>query len=113
MRLNRNLIAALLGTVLAVGAAGSAMADPWNYDQPRRTEVNDRLDNQDQRINQDHRDGSIDHRQARRLHREDRRIRRQERREARRQGGHIGWGQQARLNHEENGTSRQIYGDAH
>ena len=113
MRLNKNLTAALLGTALAVVAVGTASANPFNAWHPRRAEVNERLQRQDHRITRDYRDGSISARQADQLRREDHDIRDQERFYGRNDGSHISYGEQAQLNREENGTSRQIYGDAH
>jgi len=75
--------------------------------------VNDRLANQNYRIDRDYRDGAITAGQARYLHQEDRYIRGQERFDARFDGGHITPAEQRALNQDENGVSRQIYRDAH
>ena len=95
-----------------LGVAG-ASADPWQYNHPRRVEVNDRLANQNYRIDRDYRDGDITLGQARYLHQEDRYIRGQERFDGRFDGGHITPAEQRALNQDENGVSRQIYRDAH
>jgi len=95
--------------VLVVGSASSAFAESyWDQTHPRRDEVNDRLRNQDHRINQKVREGEISRGQARQLHREDHAIRNQERRMAARDGGHITAHDQRVLNREENHVSRQI-----
>ena len=71
---------AFAATVLA-GSAGTAFADtPWQESHPRREEVNNRLANQDHRINEERREGELGRGQARALHREDHRIRQEERR---------------------------------
>jgi hypothetical protein len=101
----------ILASVLALaslGLASTADAANWWAHHPRRAEVNERLNTQRFRINQEYRHGEISRAQARDLHAEDRGIRAQERYYASRDGGHITRGEQARLNHEENGMSRQI-----
>jgi hypothetical protein len=64
-------------------------AATWQQAHPRRAEVNGRLANQNQRINQEHREGEITAHQARALHAQDRFIRSEERFMARQNGGHI------------------------
>jgi hypothetical protein len=96
-------------TIVLAGSAGTAFADtPWQDSHPRREEVNDRLRNQDRRIDHERRDGEIGRGQARQLHREDRHIRNEERRMAARDGGHITRRDQRILNRQENHVSRQI-----
>jgi hypothetical protein len=102
-----------LATVVFAGAlmamAGSAFAETsWEWNHPRRDQVNDRLQNQSRRINQEYREGEITRGQARALHREDRQIRREERTMASLDGGHITRADQRALNQQENVVSRQI-----
>ena len=59
MNITRSLAIAAMGTVLTLFGAAGASADPWHYNHPRRTEVNDRLANQNYRIDRDYRDGDI------------------------------------------------------
>jgi hypothetical protein len=106
--------------VLAIGltfgmlSSTAALAETqWEKDHPRRDEVNDRLENQDKRIDNGVKSGELSPQEARKLHHEDRSIRRQERRYARHHGGHISKGEQEKLNREENGVSRQIYQEKH
>lgn len=107
-RLTKLATVAFAATILA-GSAGTAFADtPWDASHPRRDEVNDRLRNQDHRINQERREGEISRGQAQQLHREDRHIRNEERRMAARDGGHITRSDQHILNRQENRVSRQI-----
>ena len=113
MNFKRALIIALFGTAGALATVGAASANPWDWNHPRRAEVNHRLALQDMRINRDHRDGRISMRQAHYLHAEDRMIRRQERLDARFDRGHITRADQHALNRNENGVSRQISRDAH
>ena len=102
-----------LATVVFAGAlvtmAGSAFAETsWERNHPRRDQVNDRLHNQDRRINREYREGEISRGQARAFHREDRQVRREERTMASLNGGHITRSEQRVLNQQENAISRQI-----
>jgi hypothetical protein len=87
--------------------------DTNRFDQshPRRDEVNDRLANQNRRINAERRDGDINGAQAAQLHRDDRQIGQEERDMAAQDGGHITRAEQSVLNHQENVVSRDIYRD--
>ena len=97
--------------VAFLGIANVSMAQDGNFakNHPRRTEVNQRLNNQDRRINRDVRNGEINRRQANRLHQRDHQIRREERRTANRHDGHITKREQNRLNRQENHVSRRIH----
>ena len=98
------VVAAFLGTI-----AGGAMAETkWEKNHPRRDQVNDRLANQNHRINQERKEGEITKEQANQLHKEDRQIRREERAMASQNGGHITKKEQAALNQQENAVSKQI-----
>jgi hypothetical protein len=102
------LLLALIATCsMPVLAKGKAKGD-WNASHPRRHEVNKRLNNQNQRIRHERKEGEITKGQAARLHREDRHIRREERRDASQHGGHITRTEQQQLNREENAVSHQI-----
>ena len=106
--LTRLALAACAG-ILVAGAAGSAFAEnSWELNHPRRDQINDRLANQNHRINQEFREGELGRHQARNLHREEHHIRQEERRMAARDGGHITHYDQWRLNRQENHVSRQI-----
>jgi hypothetical protein len=64
---------------LSIAFAGitvvDAMAGNWGQNHPRREQVNDRLQNQNRRINREVREGEITKGEARQLHSEDRAIR--------------------------------------
>ena|SRR6516164_11475894 len=75
---------------------------------PRRDQVNDRLSNQNRRINKELKEGEITKQQANQLHREDRAIRQDERTMAKFNNGHITKGEQKTLNQQENAVSGQI-----
>jgi len=95
--------------VLGSGVTASAFADTaWQAAHPRREEVNNRLHNQDRRINQERREGELSRGQAARLHREDRQVRHEERTMARFDHGHLTRADQRALNSQENHISRQI-----
>ncbi|MGB7832082.1 MAG: hypothetical protein WBL84_07715, partial [Xanthobacteraceae bacterium] len=88
---------------------GAACAQSnWAQNHPRREQVNDRLANQNRRINQEVREGEITKGQARQLHQEDHAIRQEERGMAKLNGGHITPAEQKALNQQENAVSRQI-----
>ena len=98
-----------VAAVLAATVAGSAMAaGDWKKDHPRRAQVNKRLNNQNQRINQEVREGEMSKGKAAKLKREDRQIRQEERAMASQNGGHITKQEQRTLNQQENAVSRQI-----
>jgi hypothetical protein len=100
---------ALVTGFVAVSSAGSAFAETaWDASHQRRDQVNDRMRNENQRINQERREGEIGRGQARQLHREDHQIRNEERRMAARDGSHITRFDQRVLNRQENRVSRQI-----
>ena len=95
--------------VALAGIAGTASAETqWQKDHPRRTEVNHRLDNQDRRIHQDVKNGTLTKSQAATLHHEDHQVRQEERAMASQNGGHITKPEQRVLNGQENKISSQI-----
>jgi hypothetical protein len=95
--------------VAFLGITSVSMAqDGFAKNHPRRSEVNQRLRNQDHRINHKMRNGDISRHQAYRMHRRDHQIRKDERRMAYRHGGHITKLEQHRLNRQENHVSRRI-----
>ena len=108
-------ILALLTLAIALGAAAvpvlSHAADSdsaFARKHPRREQVNERLANQNSRINKEVAEGDLTQTQAAKLHRADRKIRREERLMASQNGGHITKAEQRVLNQQENAVSRQI-----
>jgi hypothetical protein len=98
-----------LAIAMAGTAVTAAMAETnWDRNHPRREQVNDRLQNQNRRINQEVREGEITRGQANQLHREDRTIRQEERTMSKFNDGHITPAEQRSLNQQENAVSRQI-----
>lgn len=96
---------------LVSGPAFAEGKKEWQEGHPRRAEVNERLKNQNERVAEGVKDGTMTKDEAKEIHKEDRKIRRQERRDASRHGGHITKGEQRRLNREENKVSKQINAD--
>lgn len=82
-------------------------------DHPRENEVNQRLDNQQARIQQGVANGTLNGNQAARDERHVANIARRESVDEARHGGHITKGEQRRLNRAENRNSRQIYRQKH
>jgi len=104
-----SLVVAVFSLTVGVAMADTAPASgQWQQTHPRRAEVNHRLQNQDNRIHADVKDGQLTKQQAGALHKDDRQIRREERRMAARDHGHITKGEQAKLNSQENSVSAQI-----
>jgi hypothetical protein len=97
-------------TLVSLAAlVGTASADTqWQKNHPRREQVNHRLSNQNRRINQDVKNGTLSKGQAAQLHKEDHQVRQEERDMASQNGSHITKGEQGVLNQQENKISNQI-----
>lgn len=109
--MSRSVAAVVLSMVGLACAASPAIAETaWQASHPRRAQVNARLNHQNQRINQQVREGELTAAQAAVLHQEDRQVRQEERLMASQNGGHITRQEQRTLNRQENAISRQIGG---
>jgi CRISPR/Cas system-associated endoribonuclease Cas2 len=105
----RKLLALTVAGLFATSFATSAMAQTqWEKTHPRRDQVNDRLANQNQRIQNEVKEGELSKKQAGKLHKEDRNIRKEERLMASQNNGHITKQEQRTLNSQENKVSGQI-----
>jgi hypothetical protein len=82
-------------------------------DHPRVNEVNQRLDNQQARINQGVVNGTMNNRQAARDEKHDANIAKRESVDEAKHNGHLTKGEQNRLNRSENRNSRHIYRQKH
>jgi hypothetical protein len=102
-----SMIAIALAT-LGASMSGASAETLWQYNHPRRAEVNERLGYQNYRIRDGVEDGRISPWRAARLHAEDRTIRLEERTMARFNGGYITPAEQRALNQQEDVVSRQI-----
>jgi hypothetical protein len=76
-------------------------------------EVENRIHNQNARIDQGIRNGSLTYREDRGVDHRLNNIQAQRNRDLRHDGGHLTTGQYAHLNHEENNLSNRIYFDKH
>lgn len=108
MQISLKLVVASAIMLNTLAGSSAFAATQWQQNHPRRTEVNQRLNNQNQRINKEVRQGEISKGQAAKLHKEDRQIRREERLMASQNGGHITKAEQRTLNQQENKVSQQI-----
>jgi len=105
----RKTVAFVISFTLVGSSITVAFAETqWERNHPRRDQVNDRLANQNRRINHELKEGEITKQQAKQLHREDHAIRQEERDMAKLNGSHITKGEQKVLNQQENAVSRQI-----
>jgi CRISPR/Cas system-associated endoribonuclease Cas2 len=92
-----------------IGKPVTAKADtPWEKSHPRRDQVNDRLENQNQRIRREVKEGDLTQQQATALHKDDQKIRQEERDMAKLDNGHITKADQRALNQQETVVSNQI-----
>jgi len=101
------------GFIMSVGLPAVHAETAWQKNHPRRVQVNQRLANQNRRINQGVKNGTLTRPQAAQLHKDDRQIRQEERDMASQNGGHITRQEQRTLNAQENQASRQIYDEKH
>jgi hypothetical protein len=108
MNRSAKLIFAAAIAILGAPASGAMADSVWDYNHPRRDQVNDRLERQDRRINHEAREGEIGPWRAWRLHQEDRAIRHEERVMASFHHGHITRAEERALNQQENAVSGQI-----
>jgi hypothetical protein len=106
--ITRKLALALVAFTAFGGTIADASAATWAQTHPRRDQVNDRLANQNARINHDLATGKITVGQAAFVHKEDRTVRAQERFDASFNGGHVTKAEQRSLNQNENAISGQI-----
>jgi hypothetical protein len=103
------ILASLCCTALG-SSLGAAQSVP---DHPRVNEVNQRLDNQQARINQGLASGTMNGKQAARDEAHDANIAKRESVDEAKHNGHLTKGEQRRLNRSENKNSRRIYNQKH
>src|SRR5580704_15150525 len=104
------LIAASTVCVILGSATAIAQDVPGH---PRVNEVNQRLDNQQARINQGLANGTMTGKQAARDEAHDANIAKRESVDEAKHNGHLTKGEQSRLNKSENKNSRRIYNQKH
>jgi hypothetical protein len=108
------LLAGLLATsTWIVKAEAQANGNPtggnFAKEHPRRNEVNTRVDNQRERIDQGLKNGTLDKQQAQQLRSNDRAIKQQEHADVKANGGYLTGAQQKQINQEENANSQLIH----
>jgi hypothetical protein len=108
------LLVLAAGGLMSVGAAlaqnGAAVDDPGH---PRVSEVDQRQANQQARIAQGVKSGSLTAGETANIERNEARIQQQKRADMAANNGHLSKGEQNQLNREQNRESRQIYRDKH
>ncbi len=111
--MNVKSVSFLSASVMCVAlCSASAMAQEVP-DHPRVNEVNQRLDNQQARIDQGLKNGTMTGKQAARDEQHDANIAKRESVDEAKHNGHLTKGEQNRLNHSENKNSRAIYRQKH
>ncbi len=107
----KKCLVTICGLIVTASLLAPTMASAetkWEKSHPRRDQVNDRLANQNKRIHNEVKEGEMSKGEASQLHQEDKNIRSEERSMAKQDGGHITKADQAALNQQENGVSKQI-----
>jgi hypothetical protein len=94
--------------LMVISKTTQAQDGKWSQNHPRRTQVNHRLNNQNDRIHNKVKDGQMSKGEASKLHHEDHQIRTEERDMASQNHGHITKQEQKTLNQQENHVSNQI-----
>ena len=97
--------------IATIAFAGIALAGAASAQEMRKDQVQDRIQDTNQRINQEYREGDISRNQARDLKQENREIA-HETRQDERSGGYLSRGEQAEINHQENQLNKQINRDS-
>ena len=92
---------------------GNPTGGQFEQNHPRRNEVNQRVKNQRERINQGVKNGTLTADQAKQLRANDRAIKKQEHAEVKANGGYLTKKQQKQLNQEENANSKLIHDEKH
>ncbi len=115
----KSLLVLAAGSLVSTGAAlaqtttsgaGPGVNDPGH---PRVNEVNTREQNQQNRIANGEKNGTLTPGQASRLEGREQHIQNQEKADMAAHNGHLTKSEQRQLNREQNRTSRQIYKDKH
>ena len=114
----KTLFAVLFSLCLLSPAAFAGKGNPhggkkFEKNHPRRNEVNQRVANQRQRINQGVKNGTMTKGQARRDRRQLDQMKQQEHADVKANGGHLTKQEQRQFNREENGESGKIYDQKH
>src|SRR5271166_3009220 len=119
-KITKSLLVLAVGGLMFVGAAaaqtqdsntsGAGQVDPGH---PRVNEVNGRETNQQDRIANGVKNGTLTPGQTSRLENREQNIENQQKADMAAHNGHLTKGEQKQLNREQNRTSKQIYKDKH
>ncbi len=119
-KITKSLLVLAVGGLMFVGAAAAQTQDtsgagPGQVDpgHPRVNEVNAREQNQQDRIANGVKNGTMTPGQASRVENKEQHIENQEKADMAAHNGHLTKGEQKQLNKEQNRTSKQIYKDKH
>jgi hypothetical protein len=116
-RIGKSLLFLTIGGLLSAGAAvaqsGGSGQNDLDPGHPRVSEVENRQVNQQDRIAQGVKSGSLTPGQAANLERSQQRIQNQKRADMAANGGHLTKQEQNQLNREQNHQNRKIYNDKH
>jgi len=111
--MNVKSISILSASVICVALSSAPVRAQEVPDHPRVNEVNQRLDNQQGRIDQGLKNGTMTGKQAAHDEQHDANIAKRESVDEAKHNGHLTKGEQNRLNHSENKNSRSIYRQKH
>jgi hypothetical protein len=117
-RISNSLLVLAVGSLLSLGAAAQSNtsgAGPGQVDpgHPRVNEVNTREQNQQDRIANGVKNGTMTPGQAAHVEHQEQHIENQEKRDMAAHNGHLTKAEQDKLNREQNHTSREIHRDKH
>ena len=113
-RLLAGVLAASAWTVNAEAQGnGNPTGGKFAVEHPRRNEVNTRVENQRERINQGLKNGKLTGQEAKQLRANDRAIKQQEHADVKANGGYLTRAQQKQINQEENANSKLIHDEKH
>jgi hypothetical protein len=104
-----------VGAAAAQTQTNTSGAGPGQYDpnHPRVNEVNKREQNQQDRIANGEKNGTMTPGQAAHVEKQEQHIENQEKRDMAAHNGHLTKSEQRQLNREQNRTSKEIYKDKH
>jgi hypothetical protein len=105
-----NVAGLVCAALISTGSMAQTAPVP---DHPRENEVNQRLDNQQARIDQGLKNGTMTGQQAARDEKHDENIAQREAVDESKHNGHLTKGEQNRLNKSENQNSKRIYRQKH
>ena len=119
-KITKSLLVLAVGGLMFVGAAAAQTQDTSGAGpgqgapgHPRVNEVNAREQNQQDRIANGVKNGTMTPGQASRVENKEQHIENQEKADMAAHNGHLTKGEQKQLNKEQNRTSKQIYKDKH